>query len=431
MAASGTAFLVSPLHHLRTRQVCPEDGVHLTTCGHREATKKDTRKWEMDVKTQLLKTHRMWTAAIKLARVIVIALAAFEVQAQGAFRSASKWSDWMCVRQEVCAVGDFNGDGRDDIVAFVRNTQTGAGQGDVWVALSTGPSVGTRFGPAEKWSEEFCIGQEVCAVGDFNGDGRDDIVAFLRNTQTGAGQGDIWVALSTGTSFRLAQIWSNSFCIGQEVCAVGDFDGDGRDDIVAFVRDTQTGIGRGDVLVARSTGYSFETSRKWSDWMCVRQEVCAVGDFNGDGRDDIVAFVRNTPTGAGQGDVWVALSTGPFFPVGTMFGPAEKWSEEFCIGQEVCAVGYFYGRSFSADIVAFMGDTRTGIGRGDVWVALKEGLLKFGFTLPAKWSDWMCVRQEVCAVGDFDGNGRDDVIAFVRDTQLGAGRGDVWVALSR
>jgi hypothetical protein len=25
---------------------------------------------------------------------------------------------------------------------------------------------------------------------------------------------------------------------------------------------------------------------------------------------------------------------------------------------------------------------------------------------------------------------RDDVVAFVRDTQAGAGRGDVWVALS-
>jgi hypothetical protein len=105
----------------------------------------------------------------------------------------------MCIGFEVCSVGDFNADGRDDVIAFARNTQTGAGQGDAWVALSTG----TSFAPAQRWSDWICVGQEICSVGDFNADGRDDVIAFLRNTQAGAGQGDAYVALSTGTSFAI------------------------------------------------------------------------------------------------------------------------------------------------------------------------------------------------------------------------------------
>jgi hypothetical protein len=74
------------------------------------------------------------------------------------------------------------------------------------------------------------------------------------------------------------------------------------------VRDTQAGTGRGDAWVASSDGTKFLPTTKESDWICIGQEICAVGDFNGDHLDDAVAFVRDTQTGAGRGDVWVALS---------------------------------------------------------------------------------------------------------------------------
>ena len=80
------------------------------------------------------------------------------------------------------------------MIAFVRNTQTGVGRGDAYVALSTGSS----FGPAQRWSDSICIRQEVCSIGDFDADGRDDAMAFVRNTRAGVGQGDAWVALRRG-----------------------------------------------------------------------------------------------------------------------------------------------------------------------------------------------------------------------------------------
>jgi hypothetical protein len=56
------------------------------------------------------------------------------------------------------AVSDFNGDKKDDIVIFVRNTKTEDGQGDVCVAISTGSSFS---GPVGKWHDWFCINDEV------------------------------------------------------------------------------------------------------------------------------------------------------------------------------------------------------------------------------------------------------------------------------
>ncbi len=328
----------------------------------------------------------------------------------------ARWHASFCLGDEVCSSGDFNGDGRDDIAAFVRDTQGNPQRGDVQVALSNG----SAFLPGAKWHDFFCVGQEVCAVGDFDGDGRDDLITFVRDTQAEPQRGDVHVALSNGSTFLSSAKWHDFFCIGEEVCVVGDFNGDGRDDIAAFVRDTQTGTGRGDVHVALSNGSSFLPSTKWHDFFCLGAEVCAVGDFNGDERDDLITFVRDTQTGTGRGDVHVSLSNG------SSFLPSTKWHDFFCVGQEVCAVGDFDGDDVD-DVVAFVRDTQSGSGQGDVHVAQSNHT---SFLPSVKWHDYFCIGQEVCDTGDFNGDGSSDVAAFVRSTQPTARQGDVYVALA-
>lgn len=97
-----------------------------------------------------------------------------------------KWHDFFAVGTEVPAVGDFDGDGREDIVTFTRGAAA-----DVYVALSTGSSFA---GTGWKWHDFFAVGDETPAVGDFDGDGRDDIVTFTRGSAA-----DVFVALSTGS----------------------------------------------------------------------------------------------------------------------------------------------------------------------------------------------------------------------------------------
>jgi hypothetical protein len=233
-----------------------------------------------------------------------------------------------------------------------------AGHGGVtsWTNCYEANNLDKSFGPTQKWQEYFCIDNEIPAVGDVNGDGKDDIVTFIRDTKTGTGQGDVYVALSTGSSFGAGQKWHEYFCIGNEIPAVGDVNGDGKDDIVTFIRDTKTGTGQGDVYVALSTGSSFGAGQKWHEYFCVSDEVPAVGDFNGNGKDDIITFNRT------HGTVWVAMSTG------SNFGAGERWGGFFCFGNEQPDVGDWDGDG-TDDIVNFVRDSKSGTERGDVYVA--------------------------------------------------------------
>ncbi|MEU8234089.1 VCBS repeat-containing protein, partial [Actinoplanes sp. NPDC048967] len=165
--------------------------------------------------------------------------------------------DFFAVGSETPAVGDFNGDGKDDIATFTRGAAA-----DVYVALSTGSSFA---GTGVKWHDLFAVGTELPSVGDFNHDGKDDIVTFTRGAAA-----DVYVALSTGSSFAGTGVrWHNFFAVGTEIPGTGDFTGDGRDDIVTFTRGAAA-----DVYVARSTGRAFTgTGVKWHDFFAVGAEI--------------------------------------------------------------------------------------------------------------------------------------------------------------
>ncbi|MEH1163821.1 DUF2961 domain-containing protein [Micromonospora sp. CPCC 205539] len=224
------------------------------------------------------------------------------------YASGVKWHDFFAVGTEVPAVGDVNGDGRADIITFTRGSAA-----DVYVALSTG----NGFGPGIKWHDRFAGGTEYPAVGDVNGDGRDDIVTFTRGTSA-----DVFVSLSDGTRFvEDGWKWHDSFAVGQELPALGDVDGDGRDDVVTFTRGATA-----DVFVSLSDGSRFvQQGWRWHDNLAVGDELPGVGDVNGDGRADVLAFTR-----ASTADVYVALSEG-----GRFTPQAGRWHDQFAPGTDL------------------------------------------------------------------------------------------------
>jgi hypothetical protein len=118
---------------------------------------------------------------------------------------------------EIEATGDFNGDGRPDIVW--RNQSTG--QNALWLMSATQTVSGVVDLPALP-NTSF----RIQGAGDFNGDGRLDIV--WRNYATG--QNAAW--LMNGVSFAgildLPALTNTAFKIG----GVADFDRNGRADIV-------------------------------------------------------------------------------------------------------------------------------------------------------------------------------------------------------
>ena len=168
-------------------------------------------------------------------------------------------------------VGDFNGDDLADIVGYSA--------GNDWHGCL---STGHRFNCDGPYWFAHNGGPNNNFIGDFNGDGHDDFLKYAEQTE----QIQDWrIFISNGdeTFTRLEETWlahnggpSNNF--------VGDFNGDGRDDLLKYADPANHGNGKWRVFF--STGNGFSDAGTWSGH-AGSQTNNYVGDFDGDGRDDI------------------------------------------------------------------------------------------------------------------------------------------------
>ena len=179
----------------------------------------------------------------------------------------------------VVGVGDFNGDGMADLLW--QNITTN--ELVIWLMNGTTiASTGTPGGPGPDWS--------VQGVGDFNGDGMADILWQSAST----GDVAIWFmnGISMASSLYVAAV------PGWTIVGVGDFNGDGMADIL--LQNQATGVNviwlmNGTGIM--SSGILASPGAPWS--------VQGIGDFNGDGDADILW--QNTATG--ELAVWLMNGT--------------------------------------------------------------------------------------------------------------------------
>lgn len=331
------------------------------------------------------------------------------------FGPALQWTSNFSFTNEVPAVGDFNGDGLDDVATFVRSATVGAPQGDVYVALNFR---GERFAIPSKWNEAFGSDAEPVMTGDFNGDGRDDIIAFI------PADGHVWVALSNGTAFVDSRRWRSArFWTAPEIPLVGDFNGDGRDDIAAFRR----GAGGG-VRVALSNGTSFNAPTIWHETFCRGEEIPRIGDVNGDGRADIVSFIRHTRPQPELGHVEVALSNGAS---GFAYGSLAFWHQRFATDANFEPLVADVNGDGSDDILAVHAD-------GRVFAAVKTAVNSFASGTGAQTGDplWQWhhgLRRnaiEAPLAGRFNRDTNSDLAVFMRGQRSGDERGAVFVSFA-
>ena len=199
------------------------------------------------------------------------------------------------------AVGDFDGDGRADLLlrqlpSCVPATRgcslpggLPAGQLQIWfrgenpvgdfsVYPPVYPSVFASSLNYPAAPSPVDLSWTVKGVGDFDGDGRSDILWQDTNSDVA-----VW-SMAGGVKVKFGYADGSALSAWQ-IQGVGDFDGNGRSDILW----RHTGGALAIWLDGGTAGVAYPSYRNDPSVVVdVGWQIQAIGDFNGDGRDDIL-----------------------------------------------------------------------------------------------------------------------------------------------
>lgn len=172
-----------------------------------------------------------------------------------------QWGDFAAGVLDTLAIGDYDGDGRQDIAVFRRST-------GVWYIIdsSTGTSRAEVFGTVNDFP----------SVGDYDGDGKADLTAvriesgqrvwYIRNSSTGTVRREVFGTSATDGVFFFAQV---------------DVDGDGKQDVMV----NRTVSGQRVFFILRSSDSAVQTVT----WGLAPSSTALFGDYDGDGKTDFVS----------------------------------------------------------------------------------------------------------------------------------------------
>lgn len=369
------------------------------------------------------------------------------------------------------AAGDFNGDGKDDLAVGQPVEPADALGGHVYVLyawLVGSPTTASGFHAAQEWrqgpgsaGDTANVGNwfgSALAAGDFDGDGIQDLaIGAHTDTVLGVASAGLVHVLYGSAPFGLStsrlQVWNQTDASpGIEpleegdyfggTLAVGDFNGDGKDDLVisAWGEDYTGAVNAGQVHVLYGTASGLSTAgrqlwRQGSGGLIGATEdfdffgsTLAAGDFNGDGYDELALGVGAEGLDALSDAGVVQVIHGS--PGGLVVTGNEVWTQETVGVGELVETGDEFGSALAAG--DFDGDGRddlaigspgedfenTGVTEAGKLFVLKGSASGLSTTGAQQWFELFSGGDGVSsgdryahhlAAADFDGNGSADL----------------------
>ncbi len=254
---------------------------------------------------------------------------------------------------------DFNGDGNADMV--LRNVSSGAVEIRNVSGTAVSGSSGTNITAGTDWT--------VAGTGDFNADGRGDILWHH-------GNGTVAVWTMSGASALDSSAVGNA-STSQQVAGVGDFNGDGRSDVLWRGNDGTVSTWQMNDHSVAGGGTVGSMSGDWG--------ISGVGDFNGDSKADVLWRNDN-----GTVAMWLMDGTS-YSGGGAMANASLDW--------HIAGLGDFNGDARS-DIV-WQQDS----GAVSIWLMDGERAIGGWGSITGTQAGW-----KLAGVGDFNNDARSDLL---------------------
>lgn len=375
------------------------------------------------------------------------------------------------------AVGDFNGDGSDDLAVGVPHEGFGGLAAAGAVQIIYGSAAGLAAVGTQIWTQDSAGLLEVAehgdrfgaalAAGDYNGDGRADLAIGAPNEDVAglvdAGVVQVMYGSQAGLAAAGNQQWHQSVAGIADLAetadqfgstlAVGDFDADGKDDLAVGVpyEDVGAAVNGGvvHVICGAAAGLTATGSRLFSaDAAGITGGAAAgdsfgwalaAGDFDGSGVQDLAI-------GIPYRDVAAAINAGA---VAVFFGGAGAgldeasavlWSQGSGGSVDAAETGDTFGYSLAAGQIDGSGPTDLAIGVPNEDVGPASSAVSNGGAVHVVYGPLGAAGSEVwtqnsagvldaaeagdlfgltVATGDFDGNSQADLVVGVPLEDLG------------
>lgn len=318
----------------------------------------------------------------------------------------------------VTGIGDFDGDGVEDYLVGQPGVD---GTGKAYIVNGASPSSHIQLINLSGGAE---AGYAVSSVGDINNDGRDDVLIGAPGADkaymiTGGTWGSPIDVISAFSGYTLTGDTGSRF--GESAEGIGDLDGDGKMDyaVGSPLRDVG-GTDRGGITLyyGNNPGTPGSTIAGDFNGQLFGKGVGSVGDFNGDGRSDLVA-VGDAADASGDYALKIFTHNGSSLTQNTIL----TTQLEMTGGG---GVGDWNGDGFDDFAVALQKDANT----TEIYVIYGRAGAVPSYDLADLQNPANAFKMiyngysadiEISAVGDVNGDGYDDMGIGLSDYEVGNG----------